>query len=54
MTKEEDRYKIKILGGAEDGNVKGYFTGEQLPQAIDLMTQKFGKDWVFDIQKAND
>ncbi len=47
-------YKIKILGGAEDGNVKGYFTEEQLPKAIDLMTQKFGKDWAFDIQKAND
>ena len=47
-------YKIKILGGEEDGNVKGFFTEEQLPQAIDLMTNKFGKDWAFDIQEVNE
>ncbi len=37
-------YKIKILGGEEDGNVKGFFTKDQLPQAIALMTNKFGKN----------
>ena len=34
-------YKIKILGGEEDGNVKGFFSKYQLPQAIALMTRKF-------------
>ena len=47
-------YKIKILGGQEDGNVKGFFTKEQLPQAIALMTNKFGKDWAYDIQEVNE
>ena len=45
-------YKIKILGGEEDGNVKGFFSKYQLPQAIALMTRKFGKDWAFDIQES--
>ena len=48
------KYKIKILGGEEDGNVKGFFTEEQLPQAIDLMTKKFGRDWAYDIQEVNE
>ena len=47
-------YKIKILGGEEDGNIKGFFTKYQLPQAIALMTRKFGKDWAFDIQEVNE
>jgi len=25
-----------------------------LPQAIALMTRKFGKDWAFDIQEVNE
>jgi hypothetical protein len=47
-------YKIKILGGEEDGKVKGFFTKDQLPQAVALMTKKFGKDWAFDIKEVNE
>ena len=43
------QYKIKIFGGIEDGKTKGFFREDLLESAIALMTQKYGKDWVFDI-----
>jgi hypothetical protein len=47
-------YKIKILGGEEDGNVKGFFSKYQLPQAIAMLTAKNGKDWAYDLQEVNE
>jgi len=48
------KYKIKILGGQEDGKVKGFFTEEQIPKAIAMLTAKNGKDWAYDIQEVNE
>lgn len=42
-------YKIQIFGGIDDGKTKGFFREDQLPDAIALMTQKYGKDWGFNI-----
>ena len=46
------KYKIKIFGGIEDGRVKGFFTEEQIPKAIAMLTSKNGKDWAYDIIEA--
>ena len=46
------QYKIKIFGGIEDGQTKGFFREDQLQSAIVLMTQRYGKDWAFDIIKV--
>ena len=46
------KYKIKIFGGIEDGRVKGFFTEEQIPKAIAMLTAKNGKDWAYDIIKV--
>mgnify|MGYP003141019187 CR=1 FL=1 len=54
-------YKIKILGGAEDGKTKGFFTEAQIeganlmyPSAVAMLTVKNGKDWAYSIQEVNE
>ena len=54
MQKKSKPYKIKIFGGLENGKTKGFFTEEQIPKAIAMLTLKYGKDWAFDIQKVNE
>lgn len=44
------KFKIKIFGGIEDGKTKGFFREDQVPDAIALMTQRYGKDWAYDIK----
>ena len=44
------KFKIKIFGGIEDGKTKGFFREDQIPSAIALMTQRYGKDWAYDIK----
>ena len=45
-------YKIKIFGGIDDGKTKGFFREDQIQSEIALMTQKYGKDWAYDIIEA--
>tara|TARA_Y100000401_G_C8306515_1_gene217272 strand:- start:727 stop:885 length:159 start_codon:yes stop_codon:yes gene_type:complete len=47
-------YKIKILGGAEDGKTKGFFTEVQIPKVVAMLTVKNGKDWAYNIQEVNE
>jgi len=47
-------YKIKILGGAEDGKTKGFFTEAQIPKVVAMLTVKNGKDWAYNIQEVNE
>ena len=47
-------YKIKILGGAEDGKTIGFFTEAQIPKVVAMLTVKNGKDWAYNIQEVNE
>ena len=46
------KYKIKKFGGIEDGRVKGFFTEEQIPKAIAMLTANNVKDWAYYIIEA--
>ena len=47
--KDNTLYKIKIIGGPEHNNIKGFFTQEQLRKQIYFMRKRFGNDWAYDI-----
>ena len=40
-------YKLKIIGGPEHNNVKGFFTADQLRKKVFLLRKQFGNDWSY-------
>ena len=42
-------YKLKIIGGPEHNNVKGFFTEDQLRKKSYQLRKQFGNDWAYDI-----
>ena len=52
--KDDIIYKLKIIGGPEHNNVKGFFTADQLRKKIYLLRKQFGNDWAYDIKIFNE
>ena len=50
--KDDTLYKIKIIGGPEHNNIKGFFTQDQIRKQIYFMRKRFGNDWSYDIIPA--
>ena len=50
--KDNTLYKIRIIGGPEHNNIKGFFTQEELRKQIYFMRKRFGNDWAYDIIPA--